>query len=304
MNLRKIRRELAFSVVFHRRTFLDYFIKRIIEYSMINFFKKITPEIIKKQIRPYFLRRGEELKKDFFCPICESHIDNFNPISWSCLKNLDNNCHIHSIFVAEMFNFTAYSCPICNESDRNRLYALYIMDRFKQMDQSKEYVFIEFAPSKELSKKIKSYPFIRYRSADLFMKDVDDVVDITNMLIYKDNSVDMFLCSHVLEHVIDDKKAVKELYRILKPGGWGILVSPILLTLERTYEDFSITTEAERWKHFGQNDHVRVYAKHDYVKLLEEPGFKVLQLGEEFFRKEVYEKRGINPRSVLYVVEK
>lgn len=268
---------------------------------MFNILKNITPEIIKKGLRPYIIEK-KKVEKKYFCPVCNSDIEKFLPMSWSFLKNLDDNCCIHSIFAAETFNMIKYSCSICSATDRDRLYSLYINERFANLDQSQRYSFIEFAP--RLSKKINSYPFINYCSADLHMKDVDNIVDITNLSIYKDNTFDIFLCSHVLEHVSNDKLAVKELYRILKPGGWGILMAPILLTLEHTYEDASITTEAGRWKHFGQHDHVRLYAKNDYVNLLENCGFKVLQLGIKYFGKGVFEKCGIHPRSILYVVEK
>lgn len=265
---------------------------------MIKFLKKILPEFIKKKMDQYLS------KKSNYCPTCDSYINKFLPISWSYLKNLDDNGYIHSIFAAETFNIIAYSCPVCGATDRDRLYALYFQNRFKEIDHSRKYSFIEFAPSQGLSKKLISYPFVDYRSADLYMEHVDDIVDITNMPTYQNESTDMFLCSHVLEHVSDDKQAVKELYRILKPGGWGILMAPILLTLKYTYEDPQIVTEADRWKYFGQFDHVRIYAKNDFVNLLKAPGFTVHQLDEKYFGEDAFRKYGIHARSVLYVVEK
>jgi len=96
-------------------------------------------------------------------------------------------------------------------------------------------------------------------------------MDITNIPIAGD-AFDAILVVHVLEHIMDDRKAMRELFRILKPGGWAILQVPILR--ERTYEDASIVTPKDREKNFGQNDHVRIYGR-DFKDRLEAAGFKV-----------------------------
>jgi SAM-dependent methyltransferase len=143
-----------------------------------------------------------------------------------------------------------------------------------------------------------------YRTADLFMDAADDRVDITDMKVYPDASVDFFICSHVLEHVADDRKALGELRRILKPGGRGILVVPIVLTIDEIDEDPSVTDPAERWRRFGQGDHVRLYSKSGFLARVREAGFDVHQLGREHFGGETFERHGITEQSVLYVVEK
>jgi predicted SAM-dependent methyltransferase len=121
------------------------------------------------------------------------------------------------------------------------------------------------------------------------MKDVDDRVDITNMSLYATGSIDCFICSHVLEHIPDDTKALQELFRILNLSGWGIVMAPLLPDLDKTYEDFSITTDEERRKFFGQEDHVRVYAKKEYINKLRHTGFIVHQLGVNDFGTDVLE---------------
>lgn len=98
-------------------------------------------------------------------------------------------------------------------------------------------------------------------------------MDITDIR-FPDDYFDEIICNHVLEHVIDDGKAMSELYRILNPGGWAILQVPISLTLKNTYEDFSITTITGREQALGQDDHVRIYAE-DYQARLAQAGFKV-----------------------------
>ena len=86
-------------------------------------------------------------------------------------------------------------------------------------------------------------------------------------LPFEDESYDIVICNHVLEHIIEDSKAMSELYRVMRKGGWGILQVPMRTILEHTYEDFSITDPKERQKHFGQYDHVRWYGM-DYFDRL------------------------------------
>jgi len=134
--------------------------------------------------------------------------------------------------------------------------------------------------------------------------DVDDRVDLTAMPGYADNSVDIFLCSHVLEHIPEDRKAMRELYRILKPGGFGVVLVPLVIGIEETHEDPSIDTIALRWKYFGMGDHVRQYGRRDFVKRLAAAGFRVEQLGIDHFGAETFRRAGIADNSVLYVVHK
>jgi len=98
-------------------------------------------------------------------------------------------------------------------------------------------------------------------------------MDITDIPFFVD-AFDAIVCNHVLEHVIDDRNALAELLRVLKPAGWTILQVPMSLSLDKTHEDFPVTTTQGREETFGQNDHVRIYGK-DYVSRLEQAGFKV-----------------------------
>lgn len=91
---------------------------------------------------------------------------------------------------------------------------------------------------------------------------------------FQDDSFDVVLCNHVLEHVNDDRLALREIYRVLRPGGWAILQSPVDPTRETTFEDPSITSLREREKNFGQADHVRLYGR-DYALRIREAGFLV-----------------------------
>ncbi|WP_051317917.1 class I SAM-dependent methyltransferase [Cohnella thermotolerans] len=113
------------------------------------------------------------------------------------------------------------------------------------------------------------------------------------------------ICSHVLEHVPDDRKAMRELYRVMKRGGWGIMQVPIALSLQTTKEDPRVIAPSHRLRVFGQEDHVRLYAKEDYVQRLESVGFAVkqIELGQAYKKADIF-KYGLSPKDVLYVAMK
>jgi predicted SAM-dependent methyltransferase len=271
-------------------------------------------KIIKDCIPPILWRALKQLRTRlsndneinlYFCPVCNQKVNVFLKLPNYYDEMLEKYQYIHSSYCIETMNARAYLCPNCFASDRDRLYAIFLNQKFKVIeDKNKKYAFLEIAPAQSLSNFIRKHDFIQHRSADLYMEGVDDKVDITDMNIYRDNSFDMILCSHVLEHIENDGKAISELYRVLKPFGFGIIMVPIILSLEEDFENPEYKTEAERWKYFGQNDHVRAYSKTGFVNKLYEAGFKVQQLGIDYFGADIFEKNGIHPRSVLYVVEK
>jgi len=139
---------------------------------------------------------------------------------------------------------------------------------------------VEIAPDNRI---IKTDPniYFDFNAADI-------KADICN-LPFLDNSYDVILCNHVLEHIPDDTKAMEELFRILKPGGWGILQIPQDLNRPFTFEDNSITDKKERAKIFGQYDHVRIYGR-DYFDKLRTIGFKVSEID--------YSQTNLSPKEV------
>ena len=136
------------------------------------------------------------------------------------------------------------------------------------------------------------------------MEGVDIVIDITNMDTIDSESFDFFICSHVLEHVPDDKKALSELLRILKPDGFGILMVPIILKNDKIDEDPTVTDIGERWRRFGQDDHVRSYSRQGFIDRVKNAGFVIHQYAIDFFGKDVFFQCGISQKSVLYIVDK
>ena len=274
------------------------------ERVFLKVLKKHTPGVVKKTVKA-LLARLRSLWAKYRCPVCNSRVNAFQPLPAYFIENPKKYGWPFKDEDAETCNVQDYSCPSCQATDRDRLYALYLRDYVTRLQVEGLIKIVDFAPSLPLSRFIRKLrKDISYRTADLFEEDVDDRVDITELRPYEDNQFDFFLCSHVLEHVPDDRKALRELYRILKPGGRGILMVPIILSLTEIDEDPTVIDEGERWRRFGQNDHVRLYAKQGFVERMREAGFLVHECGREFFGQELFARNGITDQSVLYVVEK
>jgi SAM-dependent methyltransferase len=253
------------------------------------------------------LRRRAKLSyyrgTQYRCPICNIQLRAFKPIWRSFWTDYQQYDFIRSPFAMETFNVGAFSCPACDAYDRERLTALYLDRAFRAFDPKRRYRLVEFAPAHALHRMIKRHPFIEYRSADLMRKDVDDRVDITSCP-YADGSVNVFLCSHVLEHIEDDRRAMRELHRILAPDGFGVVLVPLFPDVDETHEDAKIAALSQRWKYFGGGDHVRQYGKQDFIDRLTAAGFKIDQLDIGYFGKDVFHQAGIAENSVLYVLRK
>lgn len=155
--------------------------------------------------------------------------------------------------------------------ERHRLLWLYLQNETSFFD--KPLKVLHMAPEQCFLSIFKKMENLDYTTADLYSPIVDVKADILD-LPFDDNLFDVVLCNHVLEHIVDDTKAMSELYRVLKPGGLGIFQIPQNIELDVSFEDPSITSPEERAKHFGQYDHVRVYGK-DYFDRLRKAGFKV-----------------------------
>lgn len=157
--------------------------------------------------------------------------------------------------------------------ERHRLLWLYLQNDTDFFNLDKPKKVLHMAPEQCFLNRFKKLKHLDITTADLYSPIVDVKADICD-LPFEDNSFDIIFCNHVLEHIEDDKKAMQELYRVLKKGGFGIFQIPQDYARETTYEDFSITSPEERAKHFGQYDHVRVYGS-DYFDRLRAVGFTV-----------------------------
>jgi SAM-dependent methyltransferase len=278
------------------------------ENPIFSVIRRVTPLGLRIKSRA-LQARVRNLLGEYRCPVCNARVGDFDPIPEFFTENQKKYGYPFTPEETETCNQESYACPSCKASDRERLYALYLRNCLKELKKSGGGKIIDFAPAVPLTDFIRrqiagSEQLISYRTADYYAVGVDDKVDITDLRIYADGQFDFFICSHVLEHVPDDRKALHELYRILKPGGKGILMVPIILTLTDTDEDTELADEGERWRRFGQDDHVRMYSKNDFIDRVQQSGFRVRQYGKDFFGADVFARAGITSQSVLYVVEK
>ena len=185
--------------------------------------------------------------------------------------------------------------------ERHRLLWLYLKNETDFFTAPKKVLHI--APEQCFLKLFKQQKNLDYTTADLYSPIADVKADICN-LPFEDNLFDVVFCNHVLEHIEDDSKAMSELFRVLTPGGMGIFQIPQDLSLDKTYEDFSITSEEERKKHFGQYDHVRIYGK-DYFNRLRSIGFKVNEVDySQTLSKDLIEKYCLAKGEILPVCTK
>jgi SAM-dependent methyltransferase len=163
-------------------------------------------------------------------------------------------------------------CPRCSSLERQRLLYLYL-ERRTTFFQDRLRV-LHFAPEPYFQR-FGSLRNLEVVTADLSYPTVDVNLDITALPL-RDGAFDVVLCSHVLEHVPDDRAAMREIHRVLKPGGWAVLMVPWDRARAETFEDPSVSEPADRERLFGQRDHVRLYGA-DYVERLEQAGFNVTE---------------------------
>jgi len=184
-----------------------------------------------------------------FCPLCKSSVRAFLPYGQPPREDA--------------------KCPVCYSLERHRSIWMYFKERTTLLD-GKPKQLLHVAPEPQLGSLLRRACGPGYLSVDLEPGAMLRA-DITD-LPFDDGRFDVIYCSHVLEHVPDDRKAMSELSRVLRPGGWAVLQVPIKGIV--TFEDSTVTTPEDRKRVFGQSDHVRIYGL-DYRDRLEEVGFKV-----------------------------
>lgn len=223
----------------------------------MNYLKLLVKAIIPKKnhrmIQEMYLRLQATFYKGnkVICPCCNGHFRKFLPFGVERRPNA--------------------RCPRCGSLERHRSTWLYLKNRTNLFYDNLK--VLHFAPEPVFEKIFKSMPNLDYVSADL-----DPTLAMVKMNImnipYEEDSFDVILCSHVLEHVMDDQKAIRGLFRVLKAGGWAIIRVPIDLKRDKTFEDSSVISPEERKRLFGDPDHVRIYGR-DYKDRLEKAGFEV-----------------------------
>lgn len=223
--------------------------------------KKLIKPILNTIPRPWLIRlsylflqfsRIYYRGKKFECPVCGGSYRKFLPYGY---------VHVREDAM----------CPGCLSLERHRIMWLFLEEKTNFFRDSLKVLHV--APEQCFVNKFRKLPNLDYKTADLESPLADYLCDVQEMP-FEDSTYDVVICNHVLEHVPDDKKAMAEILRVLKPGGFSILQVPADLSRADTFEDNSITDPKERAKIFGQYDHVRVYGM-DYPDKLRAAGFKI-----------------------------
>ncbi|MCK9204107.1 MAG: methyltransferase domain-containing protein [Bacteroidales bacterium] len=234
-----------------------------------------------------------------FCPFCNKSFRKFLP------GGIDLPVLYEKQIVGAGYRLNDV-CPRCYSLDRDRL--VYIFLKEKTTVFTSPIKLFHVAPEGCIRALLSSrhnityVPGVKYLEGYYYSRQTN-LLDITN-IPYSDNAFDVIICNHVLEHIPDDLLAIKELYRILKPGGWAILQVPISKVLQTTFEDDTQITKQDRERAFGQFDHVRIYGQ-DYKARLESAGFvvKPFNPGKENIQGK-YRNYAINPDEDLFVAYK
>ena len=192
-------------------------------------------------------------------------------------------------------------CPGTLSLERHRLLWLYLDNETNFLNSSLKVLHV--APEQVFYKKFKKLKNWDYLTFDLNSPIADIKGDLTSTN-FKDESFDLIICNHVLEHIKDDKSALNEIYRVLKYNGTSILQVPINLRREKTFEDSTIKSKIQREKYFGQYDHVREYGL-DFKDRVEQSGFKVQMINySKKISKDLIIKYGLMKNDLIPIAKK
>lgn len=255
--------------------------------------KKLYKYLINKLPRPLLIRLSYPFKKiapvfmkgdNVECPVCGNSFSRF--LSYGYGDKHRNNV----------------LCPKDLTLERHRLMWLYLRDHsnfFTQQDLK----VLHIAPEQCFHKQFQKQKNLDYLTGDLESPIADMHFDLHDVPL-EDNRFDVVFCNHVMEHVDDALQCMRELHRVMKPGGWGIMQVPQDYSLEKTYEDPTITSPEEREKHFWQKDHVRLFGR-DYPEWLRKAGFTVTEFAPtDHYPEDKVERYRIIKREILYIVSK
>ncbi|HRZ41797.1 MAG TPA: methyltransferase domain-containing protein [Bacteroidales bacterium] len=222
--------------------------------------RKIIRFLVRRVPRPWLIRFSRifsVLMVPFYkgsryqCPVCQSGFRKFLPYGNA---GADNRL-----------------CPSCLSLERHRFLWLYLKNRTDFFTAPRKVLHV--APEQPFISRFRSMKNLDYTTADLVSPLADLKMDIMQIPM-PDDIYDVVICNHVLEHVTDDRTAMREILRVLKPGGWAILQVPVDWTRNHTLEDPTVTSAADRERIFGQYDHLRFHGT-DYPDRLKEAGFLV-----------------------------
>lgn len=230
----------------------------------------------------YSKRRNNLVKKDPLKRVMYKIIKKNENLIRKILKNISNitkirnkcpYCNISSVF-GDLNGRSQVSCPNCRSLERHRFF--YFVYENEIMSKTQEIKMLHYAPEFCVSNLFTSKDNIQYFSIDLNperYKSIPNVIkmDATN-LEFEDESFDIIISNHVLEHIPDDRKVLQEMYRVLKKGG-VVFISVAMNHTKETDEDPEVKTPEERLKRYRHVGHYRLYG-YDFAYKLKEAGFK------------------------------
>ena len=246
-----------------------------------------------------------KLIKRIYISVCPSVIRNRLDISIRKLIYIiiyRGNNYKCNICEAELKKFIKYKfensedliCPKCGSLSRTRALCFYIEDKIPSINK-----MLEFSPHRSF------YDYWTNKDVDYIANDYENEFlahthhSITSMP-FNDNSFDLILCYHILEHIKEDDKAIKELFRILSEN--GVLLLQVPFSSGSTLEDLSITSSEKRKELYGQEDHVRYYGKEDFIDKLKLYGFDVNAcLYTESLTDEIIRVYGLDKHDTIFI---
>jgi SAM-dependent methyltransferase len=263
--------------------------------------KKLIPFWLAQKLRGAWQKylAVKYIGNKYYCPYCDNTFRKMLP-----------GGHSYPVLTEKQIIGGGYRknlvCPRCFSIDRDRL--IYLFFKEKTVIFSSPMTLLHIAPEGCLRSLLMRLPNINYKAGVKYYEGYYydrkvRIMDLTS-LPFDNELFDVVICNHVLEHVQDDKKALDEIYRVLKPGGWAILQVPISKILSSTYEDPEVKSPQERIDAYGQFDHVRIYGQ-DYTSRLEKHGFTVKSFSPYIESKiqniDIY---ALNPEEDLFVAYK
>jgi SAM-dependent methyltransferase len=233
------------------------------------------------------------------CYMCSRRFRQFYPFR----RGIESIPHLIRQLAIVGSDVVNYGCPFCYSNDRERHLFLYF-DRLKLWETLRNTSVLHFAPERHLAERIQACGPRSYLRVDLYPLDSEiqrvDIMDIP----FSERTFDFVICNHVLEHAADDRRALSEIYRVLKPGGRAVLQTPYSTILVQTFEDPGIATEQLRLEAYGQEDHVRLYGM-DFLDRLQAAGLQLkLCRHDDVATTSEAHYYGMNPKEDLILVEK
>ena len=246
------------------------------------------------------LRRAMYLGSARTCPLCGNSVRGF----------IDHG-YGHPVLerrkVVGGMSRSADRCPVCHACDRTRMMMIWL-EREMAAAPGRTWRVLHVAPDFGLYLWLKRQAGVAYVGSDIDAQRYRHIPETVQADLaaapFADGSFDLVICSHVLEHIPDDRKAMSEILRVLKPGGRALLLVPFAMDGAGTDEEPGLTDRAERVRRFGQWDHIRLYDRQDFLERLNGAGFEtgLFQPFEEMPEKA--EEMALNPLETLPIARR